>query len=69
MSTNLKKIIRLATYGFLITIGFLIAFIPFLKKKEYSNTMSTDFSADVREVRADVPSAGFGDGGDDGGGI
>lgn len=73
MSTSLKKLIRIATYGFIITIGFVIAFIPFLKKKEYTNAISSDFSPDIRDVHADIPwessGDGDGDGGDDGGGI
>lgn len=72
MSTHLKKIIRIATYGFLVTIGFLIALLPFLKKKEFTDTLSSDFSPSVREVNADIPSTQTwlgGDGDDDGGGI
>jgi len=74
MSSPLKKIIRIATYGALLTIGFFIALLPFLKKKEFTNTISSDFSPTVRDAQADIPAVtnpmdGGGDGGDDGGGI
>jgi hypothetical protein len=69
MSTDLKKIIKLASYGFILAIGTIIALIPFLKKKEFS----TDYSPEVRDAYADISSGCSGCGGDDddddGGGI
>ncbi len=52
MSLNLKKLIRLTTYGLIIITGIIIASIPFLKKnKEFT----TNYSPEVREVSADTP--------------
>ncbi|MCA9354156.1 MAG: hypothetical protein KC877_01420 [Candidatus Kaiserbacteria bacterium] len=71
MDVNLKKVIRVAVYGFIVVVGALIALIPFLKKKEFSTELSTDFSPEVRDVSADafVDLWGTSDGDDDGGGI
>ncbi len=63
MNTKVKKLIRLSVYGVIVTMGVIIASIPFMKKKEFT----TNYSPDVREAIADIPPVYTGDDDDDGG--
>ncbi|MCA9359271.1 hypothetical protein KC926_03640 [Candidatus Kaiserbacteria bacterium] len=51
MNTNIKKIIKLAVYGFVLVTATAIALIPFLKKKEFTS----DYSPQIRNANADIP--------------